>query len=777
MVMVLLAGFLLAVAAPWVSRVLPRHGGWVLAAYPAVVVALLTALLPRVIAGERVVERISWVPGLNVSLSLALDGLSLLFALIIAGIGAVVLIYGGGYLGGHRDLGKFFASILAFMASMVGVVLSDNLLALFVFWELTSLTSYLLIGFDHHREQARKAALQALLVTGGGGLALLAGVVLLAGAGGSWEISALLAGAGAVQAHPAYGAVLVLVLLGAFTKSAQFPFHFWLPNAMEAPTPVSAYLHSATMVKAGVYLLARLAPVLGGTELWTGLVTGFGGLTMVVGALMALSRRDLKQLLAYTTVSSLGLLTLLLGLDTRGAAVAMVAFLLVHALYKGALFLVAGAVDHGTGTRDVTELGGLRGVMPVTFLAAGLAALSMAGVPPLFGFLGKELVYEAGLQAPAAMVVTTAMVVANVCMVAVAALVAWSPFFGARRWPGATPHEAPLSLLLGPVALSLLGLGAGVVSGPLTGVLGAAATAVHGSDVTVTLGLWHGFNPALLLSAATLVLGAVAYRLRDPLRRAGRELRSLATVGPDRWYDVSLRGMVWVAKTQTRILQNGYLRYYLLTVLGVTVGLAGYTLLQTISGPLPLEFTDIRLHEAAVAAVILGGALGAARAATRLAAVAALGVVGFGMALLFVMFGAPDLAMTQFSVETLMVVLFVLVVYRLPQFNRFSGGASRIRDMVVAGAAGALMAALVLVVTSVPLESRLAPYFAEASVPLAKGRNVVNVILVDFRAMDTLGEITVLAVAAMGVVALLRLRPRHVAEGGPEEPGSQEVDQ
>lgn len=777
MLILLVIGFALAVVAPWVARRLPNQAGWILAAYPFAVVAVLLSALPEIVGGRSVVTRASWIPGLDVALTFSLDGLSLLFALIIAGIGALVLVYGGSYLHGHPGLGKFFAAMLAFMASMLGVVLADNVLALFVFWELTSITSYLLIGFDHHREKARKAALQALLVTGGGGLALLAGLIMLAGAGGSWELSGLLAAAGNVQAHPSYLAILILVLLGAFTKSAQFPFHFWLPNAMEAPTPVSAYLHSATMVKAGVYLLARLAPALGGTEAWFFSLVLVGGATMVLGAVMAWPRRDLKQLLAYTTVSSLGLLTLLVGLGARDAAVAAVVFLLVHALYKGAMFLVAGAVDHEAGTRDVTELSGLHRVMPVTAAAAGLAGLSMAGIPPLFGFLGKELVYEAGLHASSAWLVTGSMVAANLLMVAVAAMVSWGPFTGAGRWPGKAPHEAPVALFLGPLVLAGLSVLTGLFPGLVSGLLGAAAGSVHGELVTVKLALWHGVNPALMLSAVTLALGVLAYLVRDQVRRWSDALAVLARVGPARGYEASVQAMMWVAKVQTRILQNGYLRYYLLTILAVTLALGGYALAQSFPGGVPLPAADLQFHEVLIAMVVIGGAVAVAYARTRLAAVAALGVVGFGVSLLFVLFSAPDLAMTQFSVETLMVVLFVLVVYRLPQFARFSSTATKVRDKLVAGAFGLFMAALVLAVAAVPAEQRLSPYFLESSVPLAKGRNIVNVILVDFRAIDTLGEITVLAVAAIGVAALLKLRPKGETEAaGPDLGAGSEED-
>jgi multicomponent Na+:H+ antiporter subunit A len=657
-----------------------------------------------------------------------------------------------------------------FMASMLGLVLAGNVITMFVFWELTSLTSYLLIGVDHDREAARAAALQALLVTGGGGLALLAGLVLLGQVGGSLELATLLSNGDAIRDHSLYLPILLLILLGAFTKSAQTPFHFWLPNAMEAPTPVSAYLHSATMVKAGVYLLARLSPVLGGTEAWHYLVTGAGMVTMLLGALLALAQTDLKRILAYSTVSTLGALVLLLGLDTILSVKAAMLFLLVHALYKGALFLVAGAVDHETGTRDVTRLGGLARVMPVTAVAAGLAALSMAGLPPMLGFINKELLYEAKLQAPrAAGLITTAGVAANVLLVAVAGTVGFRPFFGCRHVLGTSgallkkPHEAPPAMWLGPLLLAGLGLVNGLLPDAVPSALvSAAASAVRAEPTVVELKLWHGVNPVFALSVLTVAAGVALYAGRDALRHFGpwsSALRSVAGWGPQRGYDLSLHALNAVARAQTRLLQSGYLSSYLTIIIVTTVGLAVYTLASRGEVAWPAgQSSDVRFYELLVGLLILAATVMAVLSSSRLATVAALGVVGYGVALIYTLFGAPDLAMTQFAIETLTVFLFVLVLYRLPRFARLSGRSVRIRDALVALAAGGLMTMLVLVATSVSLQSRLAPYFAENSQTLAKGRNIVNVILVDFRGLDTLGEITVLAVAAIGVYALLKLR-------------------
>lgn len=760
----ILSGFALALVAPWLYRVGRRATGWILALLPAGLAFYFASHLRLIADGEAILISYPWVPGLSISLSFYMDGLSLLFALLISGIGTLVIIYAGGYLNGHHQLGRFYAFMLMFMASMLGVVLAGNLITMFVFWELTSLSSFLLIGFEHERETARAAALQALLVTSAGGLALLAGLLLLGQVSGSLELSAVLSRREAIAGHSLYLPILLLILAGAFTKSAQVPFHFWLPNAMEAPTPVSAYLHSATMVKAGVYLLARLGPILGGNDAWHYLVTGAGTTTMLLGAIMALQPKDLKRILAYSTISTLGALVLLVGLDTTLSVKAAMVFLIVHALYKGALFLVAGAVDHETGTRDVTRLGGLARVMPITAASAGLAALSMAGLPPLLGFINKELLYEAKMQAPrAAGLITAAGVVANALLVAVAGIVSIQPFFGRQKATPKKPHEAPLALWLGPILLAGWGLVNGLFpEAIISPLVSAAVSAVQAEPTVVELKLWHGMNPVFALSVLTLAAGASVYIIRNRFLRVVSRTglaRFAVRWGVQRWYEWSLSGLNALARAQTRLLQSGYLRFYLLIIVATTVGLVGSTLLSRAGLPGSKGwFSDVRFYEWVVAIIILMAALMAVLTQSRLAAIAALGVVGYSVALIYILFSAPDLAMTQFAVETMTVILFVLVLYRLPRFARLSSRPACIRDALIALALGALMMTLVLTATALPGASRLAPYFAASSLELAKGRNIVNVILVDFRALDTFGEIIVLAVAAIGIYALLKLR-------------------
>ena len=757
-VLALSATFALSIVAPWATRGLGRLAGWGLAIVPATIAAWLLSIAPSVVGGDPVRARIEWAPSLGLDLSFAIDGLGLLFGLLIAGVGSLVLIYARGYLGPHPGTPRLLAFLLLFMGSMLGVVWSENLLGLFVFWELTSVSSYLLIGFDHERPAARKAALQALLVTGGGGLCLLLAVILLGIAGGSYELPALLENRDAVLASPLLTAIVVLVCLGAFTKSAQFPFHFWLPGAMEAPTPVSAYLHSSTMVKAGIFLLAKLSPLLATAPLWAPLLTSFGAATMVIGAALAFRQTYLKKLLAYSTVSSLGLIVMALGIGTEAALVAAFAYLLAHACFKGSLFMVAGAIDHGTGERDAERLGGLRGAMPALFAASLLAALSMAGLPPLLGFIGKELVLESALHAPiAAAWLVGAVVLAATLTVAVAWLSGVKPFTGLLLETPEAPHAPPPSLLLGPALLAVLGLAFAIVpSVSATPLVAAASTAAAGEPIAAKLALWHGLTPALGLSALAIALGIACIAWRSPLRRLVGLGGALDRFGPQAAYDATLAGLVALASGQTRVMQSGQLRSYVFITVGTAVGLVGSALVAREAISFDRMPLDVRWHELLIGAIIAAAAIATTLAKTRLAAIAFLGLAGYGVAVMFVMFGGPDLAMTQLAVETLTVVIFVLIFRRLPEFRTISTRLQRTADAFMAIAAGLLVSVLALLAARSTPDGALARWFGEQSYLEGHGRNVVNVILVDFRAIDTLGEITVLAIAAIGVLALLR---------------------
>ncbi|WP_375742789.1 DUF4040 domain-containing protein [Corallococcus interemptor] len=755
-----IGGFCAALLAPWAVRLSPRLASRGLMFLPLGAFVALARTLPSVTSGNPLAERWAWAPEVDLWLSFRLDGLALLFALLITGMGALVTLYAASYLSGHGRLGGFYGQLFLFMSAMLGVVVADNLLAMFICWELTSLSSYALVGFHRERPEARRSALQALLVTVAGGQALLVGLLLLAHMGGSFELSTLARQGQPLRAHPLYLPALMLVLAGAFTKSAQVPFHAWLPGAMEAPTPVSAYLHSATMVKAGIYLLMRLHPALGGTAPWALLLTLVGGATMLWGAARALAEVDLKRLLAYATLAVLGLLVMLLGVGTPAALHAALVYLLAHALYKAALFLVAGAVDHEAGTRDVMRLGGLRRAMPFTALAAGLAALGMAGVLPAFGFIGKELVYEAVLHAPrAAAPLTAAPVVAFVLLVAVAVMVGVRPFLGRPEGVAKAVHEAPAGMWGPPLLLAVLGLLLGFAPGLLSPLLASAGAAVQPGLGPLELSLWHGINPALGLSALSLAAGAAAFVGRKRLRGVAGALCPPAVRAV--WsFERFLQGLNAVALWQTHVLQSGDQGRYILWVLASTFGLLGYTLAVRGGGfTPPLAMGQVDVAGAGVALLIVLAARAVTRACSRIAAVTALGVVGFGVALLFLFFGAPDLALTQAIVEALTVVVFVLALLHLPRYTRLSSTAVRLRDGVLAVGVGGTMGLLALSAAAPPPHPFVSSFFLEHSVSQAHGHNVVNVILTDFRALDTLGEITVLVVAALGVHALLKLLP------------------
>lgn len=760
MLNMIIIGFLAAIAAPFIHKALPKIAGWLLTLVPLGIFIYLFPMINPISNGEVLLLSYKWFPSLDINLNFVVDGLSLTFALIVSGIGAIIVFYASGYLHGHKKEGRFYGYLLFFMTSMLGVVLSDNILALFVFWELTSISSYLLIGFNHETERSRYAALQALLVTGGGGLAMMAGLILMGVVGGSFNISELLNQAPAIVGHSLYLPILILILLGAFTKSAQFPFHFWLPNAMEAPTPVSAYLHSATMVKAGVFLLARLNPVLSGTDVYHITLTVFGGITMLMGAAMAIGQNDLKRILAYTTVSALGIMVFLIGLGGKYAVTAAVTFLVVHSMYKGGLFLVAGAIDHETGTRDIRKLGGLKAFLPLIFLGAILAAFSYSGIPPFLGFVAKELIYEATSHFHVhPVILTVAAVLTNMFLVATAIMVGVKPFFGKYIQTPKHPHHAPVTLWLGPVLLGVLGLLLGAMPSLISKGLVLPTVAAVAQAEGVKLALWHGLTPLLLLSLLTLAGGVAFYYLSFAVKKQIAFFDKLALFGPEEWYKLFLKGLVKFSAKQTAFFQDGYLRHYFYWILAFFIGLIVFTLFsKDLFGLIRLDFSGVYFHEALMVIIMLLAAYSAIKAKTVLSSVAALGVVGYGVALIFAFFSAPDLALTQFSIETLTVILLVLIAYNVPRFSKISSRRNTSRDAVISIAAGLTVTVLVLLVLNMPSESKISTFFLENSYVAAHGRNVVNVILVDFRGLDTMGEITVLSLAAIGVYTLLKFR-------------------
>jgi multicomponent K+:H+ antiporter subunit A len=718
----------------------------------------LAMLVPAVQGGTVHRLRVDWLPALGVGFGLRMDGLAAVFAGLIVGIGLLIVLYARWYLAPAERTVRFYALLLVFMGAMLGITLADNLILLAVFWELTSLSSFLLIGFWQHRSDARQGALMALTITGAGGLALLGGLLMLGWIAGGFELDTVLASGPAIREHPMYPVCLALVLAGAFTKSAQFPFHFWLPHAMAAPTPVSAYLHSATMVKAGVFLLARLHPALAGSEAWFFAVTGVGAATLLVGAWHAIFQHDLKGLLAYSTISHLGLITMLLGLDSPMASVAAVFHLLNHATFKASLFMAAGIIDHETGTRDMRRINGLARLMPVTAALAIVAAGAMAGVPLLNGFLSKEMFLAETLaldrHQALRFLVPAAATLAAALSVAYSARFVHDVFFNGRpvNLPRA-PHEpprwmrVPVELLV--VLCLLVGLLPAWTVAPVLAL--AAADVVGGALPDYSLAIWHGWNLPLALSAIALAGGTLLYawlqqgrglHRTEPPESAGR-----------REFERALTALVrWAARATTALHAGGARRNLLLAVAAAIAAGAVALLL----GESPIASTGLDPFEgitAGAAAVWAIGVLAAGAAVVlirqRLAALLAVGAVGLVVSLAFVWFSAPDLALTQVLVESATVLLMMLALRYLPASAPPEDDDRRVlRDAALGALAGGGTGFVAWAVMVRPFDS-IAGYFLERTVTEGGGTNAVNVIIVDFRGLDTFGEMTVLLTAGL----------------------------
>ena len=720
---------------------------------------LLLAHAPSVFRGEVPSYALPWIPGLGLSFSFFLDGLGLLFAALILGIGLLIIVYARFYLSRSDPMGRFYSYLLLFQGAMLGIVLADNILLLLVFWELTSLSSFLLIGYWRHLPEGRQGARMALVVTGGGGLAMIAGMLLLGEVAGSFELSDILRAGDAIRASDLYLPALLLILLGAFTKSAQFPFHFWLPHAMAAPTPVSAYLHSATMVKAGIFLLARLWPALSGTEAWFLIVTMTGLATMVIAAWIALFKDDLKALLAFSTVSHLGLVTMLLGIGTPLAAVAGIFHIVNHATFKCALFMTAGIVDHETHTRDVRRLGGLIGLMPITGTAAVIAAASMAGLPPLNGFLSKEMMLEAAshtVWGGRPWLVPALATLGALFSVAYSARYACHVFLGRRRhdYPH-HPHDPPAGMWL-PVAILValviaIGLFPGIVAGPIVAL--AAGATVGGPLPEYHLALWHGLGLPLLLGALAIVGGLLLLAAFAPMRAAHD-----AVPRPEakRIYEGLVEHAAALSARVSGGLHDGSLQRYVavITMAIVAVGFVGYFTGPRAPGDRPLLATDVQSWVAWLLLVSAAASLFVLHR-QRLLALVLTSVIGLVVSMAFLYLSAPDLALTQISVEVVTTILLLLALNFLPKETPPETSRPRlVRDAALALAAGLGVAWIVWSVTTRDFETISAYHVAE-SLPQGGGANVVNVILVDFRGYDTFGEIIVLGIAGLIVFALL----------------------
>lgn len=762
--------FLTACFAPFLAPVFRKAIGWALAVVPATIFACLLSQVGVIQSGEVLTESFEWFPSLGIIISLKLDGLSYLMSLLITGIGSIIFVYAGGYMHGHPQLGRFYCYLAGFMGAMLGLVLSDNLLLLFVFWELTSITSYLLIGFNHEEKESRWKALQALLVTGLGAMGMMAGFILIGNIAGSFNISEINLLSSEIQASPYYTAIILLVLFGAFTKSAQIPFHFWLPNAMAGPTPVSAYLHSATMVKAGVFLLARMTPSLGGTETWGFILAITGSLTLLLAVFLGILQTDLKRILAYTTLAVLGMLVMLIGVGGKYAIQAMIVFLLGHALYKATLFMTCGSIDHETGTRDVRIIRGLRSTMPITMCAAILAALSKCGFPPFVGFLGKELIYKSTADLEGfAIYFLVAAFVGNLLVMALALNAGVAPFLGKSNDAALPkhPHEAPPSMWVGPVILAVTGLAFGLFPDLVANTIVAPAVAAClGKSIDpIHLELWHGVNLPLILSAFTLLGGFFAFAFRKKLWACGASvLAAIRPYGAEAVYESIFNGVVYFSKKQTRWLQTGRLHDYIFMILATTLGFLVWAIIKFGGLDFDIDLGSLNLLMIVLVLVMMAATIIAITATNYMTILAALGTVGFGVAIIFGLMSAPDLAITQLMVETLTVVLFMFVIMRLPAVKMFSSKPTLIRDAILSVCFGGVITILLLKAVNIQLGTTIADTLAMMSYPEAKGKNVVNVILVDFRALDTMGEIVVISAAALGISALVALKVRQPKE-------------
>ncbi|GAB5389040.1 MAG: putative monovalent cation/H+ antiporter subunit A [Alphaproteobacteria bacterium] len=778
-ILVLGTPLLLAVLAPWLYRKFPQKYGWVIG---GVILSMLASVnaMTAMLDGPIGMSSIQIAPSIGISLSFAhVSDVQSIFTYLILVIGALIMIYAAAYMQKYARGGTFMRYLLLFKVAMLGIVMAGDVMTLFIFWEFTSITSFLLIGFNHDKQRSRRAAVMALVVTGGGGLALLAGMLLMGDVVGSYMLQDILASSHILTGHELYPLMLGLVLLGAFTKSAQFPFNFWLPNAMEAPTPVSAFLHSATMVKAGVYLVMLLTPALGGTELWRVVLTGFGAVTLVVGAVLAVRQSDLKLMLAQTTVASLGLLVMMTGLAPEGAPGA-VGYLLAHALFKGALFMIVGAIDLGTGTREITALRGIGKRMPLTFLCAALAMCSMSGLPFMVGFHGKEAVDFGTLaQVEAGDVLswwpTAVAWLGNGLMTATALAIGLRVFLGPLSETPKQYYKEPLGLLLGPIVLTAVGVALGVWVAASDIVIFSVATGGLGFDKSLLgdfkLHLIPAITPEFIASLATLSLGVLVFWKLDAVRGVlTRGAGWLNNFGDD-GFDKAMVGIVHTARVIVASLQTGVMRQYvmvtmltllatLLLPVAITSGSDNWLILHPEEYSIrtdALIFTEI----AAVTLMLLGTAA-MIFARTQLAAIVSAGVLGAAVASVFLLFSAPDLAFTQVMVETLSVVIIALVLTKIPLMRqRHRAIWPILRDGGLALACGGLLTLVMLEILLRDLDMSLSAFFAAQSVPGGFGRNIVNVILVDFRALDTMGEIAVVVVAGLASAWLIKFRPKR----------------
>lgn len=784
-----LVPFLFALIVPLLYKYFRRiHTGWFVLVVPTGIFIYMINLIPVIASGKILVATIPWIPSLGINYSTYIDGLTLIFGLIISGVGALVILYSVYYMSKQREaLHNFYVYLLLFMGAMLGVVFSDNIIVLYMFWELTSIASFLLIAYWYQRKQSRYGALKSLLITIFGGLALLAGLLLLSIITGTFSIREMIEARQEIAEHELFLSAMLLILLGAFTKSAQFPFHIWLPDAMEAPTPISAYLHSATMVKAGIYLVARFTPVFGGTFEWFWLVTGIGIITLLCGSFFAVKQNDLKALLAFSTISQLGLIMCLLGIGSATlqstliysttAVLAAVFHLINHSTFKGCLFMVVGIVDHKTGTRDIRKLGGLMSIMPITFTLMVIGSFSMAGLPPFNGFLSKELFFTGVLEAAQlnmfnletlGFLLPVLAWIASIFTFIYSMILVFEIFTGTYK-PNILkkiPREAPLGMLISPIILASLvilffffpnvlsnNLFQPTVAAILPGISEAGAFEQQ------AIKAWHGWTTEIFMTAGVIAIGAFLFAYLPKWSGIYGYLPEKANL--NYIYDQSLTVIEKLSARVTKAYMTGSTRDYLLYIFifflvvvgGTIVTFSNFTFSLFISASQPIEAFEIIMVLVVITAAIL-----VMLTKSRLTAIISLSVIGFMVAMFFVILRAPDLALTQLVVETVTIVLFLLCFYHLPELDQKTDGTGlRAANLIVSLGVGVMVTLLALSARSNVLYDPISTFFKN-SYELAGARNIVNAILVDFRGFDTMLEILVLTIAGLGVYSLIKLR-------------------
>ena len=778
---------LLAIFIPFFYKNFSRvHTGWFVLPLPILLFGYFLSFLPKTANQKTIYESLSWIPSLGINFTAKVDGLGLLFALLISGIGALVVLYSIFYLAKDKEkLNTFYVYLLLFMGAMLGVVCSDNLIVLYAFWELTSFSSFLLIGYWYGRDKSRYGAQKSMLITVFGGLAMLGGIILLYIMTGTFSITEIISKSSSIFENPLFIPALLCILLGAFTKSAQFPFYIWLPDAMEAPTPVSAYLHSATMVKAGIYLVARFTPVFGESGLWFWLVGGVGLLTLIWGSIFAVKQTDLKGILAFSTVSQLGLIMSLLGVGAAAlhfealddniftvAVTAAIFHLINHATFKGSLFMAAGIIDHETGTRDIRRLGGLMHIMPVTFTISIIGAFSMAGIPPFNGFLSKEMFFKAMVHVTKSDLFnleTVGILFPIIAWVASVFTFVYSMILVFRTFTGKyqpdkleqKPHEAPIGMLISPIILVALVIILGLFPNLLSqSLISPAMSAILGSakGFDVHISFWHGFNTELFMTLGVITLGFILFKTTRKWTKLYNTLPDKLSL--NRIYDQLVERAQTGAGKLTNTYMTGAIRSYLVYIFAFFIFILATTLIWKNAFTVDTSNrSDIGIYEIVLVLFIVVGSISILFAKSRMTSIILLGAVGYTVSLFYVLFRAPDLALTQLVIETISVALFLVCFYHLPKLRKHETRMRfRLTNALISIGVGAIVAAIALSAHSSKQFQSISQYYVENTYEKAAGKNMVNVILVDFRGFDTLFEITVLAIASLGIYGLIKLR-------------------